>query len=443
MNDLFEFSYQKRKDESQPLAERFRPSNLDEFVGQSHIVGEGKLLNRLINADRLTSMIFYGPPGTGKTTLSSIIANNTKNNFQKLSAVTAGVKDIKQIIEVAESDLKIYNKKTILFVDEIHRFNKAQQDVLLPYVERGIVILIGATTENPIFEVNKALLSRSRIIEFKSISEEDLRILLDRVLVDKEKGYGNENIIFEDRAKTYLLNHVEGDARNLLNTLELAIISTPKNSVGEVVIDIEVIGNCLQKINLRYDKDGEQHYNIISAFIKSIRGSDPDAAIYYLALMLHSGEDPRFIARRLVISAAEDIGLADPNAMNIANAAFQAITFIGMPEGRIPLSEATIYLATAPKSNSAYLAIDQALEDVRSSRSLHVPEHLKNIHVGEITEEDKYVYPHNYDDGIVKQDYLEDKRKYYFPKETGYEKRIKDRMDYIESILNKEKNKNT
>ena len=435
MNDLFEFSYQKRKENSQPLAERFRPSNLDEFVGQSHIVGEGKLLNRLITADRLTSMIFYGPPGTGKTTLASIIANNTKNNFQKLSAVTAGVKDIKQIIEIAESDLKIYNKKTILFVDEIHRFNKAQQDVLLPYVERGIVILIGATTENPIFEVNKALLSRSRVIEFKPISEEDLRILLDWVLTDSEKGYGNGNIIFEDRAKSYLLNHVEGDARNLLNTLELAVITTPDNNDGEKIIDLEIIGNCIQNVNLRYDKDGEQHYNIISAFIKSIRGSDPDAAIYYLALMLHSGEDPRFIARRIVISAAEDIGLADPNAMNIANAAFQAVTFIGMPEGRIPLAEATIYLATAPKSNSAYLAIDEALLDIRSTRSLEVPEHLKNIHVGKVDE--KYKYPHDYKDGIVKQDYLQSKRRYYIPKENGYEKRIKEYMERIESTLNK------
>ncbi len=441
MNNLFEFSYQKRKEDSQPLAERFRPKNLEEFVGQNHIVGEGKLLNRLITADRLTSMIFYGPPGTGKTTLASIIANNTKNNFQRLSAVTAGVKDIKQIIEIAESDLKIYNKKTILFVDEIHRFNKAQQDVLLPYVEKGIVILIGATTENPIFEVNKALLSRSRIIEFKSIPEEDLRKLLERVLNDKELGYGEEKVLIDERAKNYLLNHVEGDARNLLNTLELAVITTPENENGEIIIDLEDISNCLQNVNLRYDKDGEQHYNIISAFIKTIRASEPDAAIYYLALMLESGEDPKFIARRLVISAAEDIGLADPNALNIATSAFHAVNFIGMPEGRIPLAEATIYLATAPKSNASYLAINAALDEVRSTRSLEVPENLKNVHVGKVGKDDKYKYSHDYEDGIVYQDDLQGgtKRKYYLPKEIGYEKNIKTRMDYLESKKNSDK----
>lgn len=435
MTDLFDFAYEQKKKDHEPLAERFRPETLDEFVGQSHIVGEGKLLNRLIKADRITSMIFYGPPGTGKTTLASIIANTTKHNFHKMSAVAAGIKDVKNLVEIAESDLKMYNKKTILFLDEIHRFNKSQQDVLLPYVEKGILILVGATTENPIFEVNKALLSRSRIIEFKRLEKEDLIILLERVLEDSDKGYGNENIIFSEPVKEFLVNHVEGDARNLLNTLELAVITTPENENGEIVIDYEVISNCVQNVNLRYDKDGDQHYNIISAFIKSIRGSDPDAAIYYLALMLESGEDPRFIARRLVISASEDVGLADPDAMQIANAAFEAVSFIGMPEGRIPLAEATIYLATAKKSNSAYLAVDKARDYIKNNQSLEVPEHLKNVHVGKVTKEDKYKYPHAYDESIVKQKYMEKELKFYEPKSEGYEKNIKERLEYIKNKL--------
>lgn len=432
-NNLFEFSYNQNKKKFEPLSERFRPQTLDEFVGQNHIVGDGKLLNRLIKADRMTSMIFYGPPGTGKTTLANIIANTTNNNFHRLSAVTSGVKDIKQIADMAEKDLKIYQKKTILFVDEIHRFNKSQQDALLPFVEKGIIILIGATTENPIFEVNKALLSRSRIIEFKPLSDEDLNFLLDDVLKDKDKGLGNENIIVTEAARNFLIRYVEGDARNLLNSLELAYITTEKNENGEILIDEEVISNCVQRVNLRYDKDGEQHYNIISAFIKTIRASEPDAAIYYLALMLESGEDPKFIARRLIISAAEDIGLADPNALVIANAAFDAVNKIGMPEGRIPLSEATIYLATAEKSNSAYMAIDSAITEVKSSRSLSVPENLKNVHIGKVDEKDKYKYTHNYKDGLVNQNYLEGgiEKCYYIPKESGYEKNIKLRVEYL------------
>lgn len=418
------------------MAERFRPKRLEDFVGQSHIVGEGKLLNRLIKADKLTSMIFYGPPGTGKTTLASIIANTTNDNFVKLSAVTAGVKELKEIMNIAESDLRLYSKKTILFIDEIHRFNKSQQDVLLPFVEKGIIILIGATTENPLFEVNKALISRSRIIELKSLSFEDLDKLIDRVLLDENIGYGKEKISFSRRARDFLLNHVEGDARNLLNTIELAVISTPKNSKGEIVIDLDVISNCIQSVNLRYDKNGDQHYNIISAFIKSIRGSDPDAAIYYLALMISSGEDPRFIARRLVISAAEDIGLADPKAMEIANAAFQAVSLIGMPEGRIPLAEATIYLATAPKSNSAYLAINEAISFIENNKSLEVPEHLKNIHTEKVDEKDAYKYPHDYKEGLVKQEYLESKKIFYKPKTIGYEREIADRLDFIKNKIN-------
>lgn len=434
MNDLFDLSYQMNKKNLEPLAEKFRPKTLEEFVGQGHIVGEGKLLNRLISADRITSMIFYGPPGTGKTTLASIIANTTSDNFVKLSAVSAGVKDIKSIISVAESDLKLYQKKTILFVDEIHRFNKAQQDVLLPFVEKGIIILIGATTENPIFEVNKALLSRSRIIEFKALAKEDLDKLIDRVLADKDKGYGNKKIIFEPGARNFLLSHVEGDGRNLLNTLELAVITTPADGEGNIHIDIDVISNCIQNVNLRYDKDGDQHYNIISAFIKSIRGSDPDAAIYYLALMLSSGEDPKFIARRLIISAAEDIGLADPQAITIATACFDAVNFIGMPEGRIPLAEATVYLATAPKSNSAYEAINKAMTYVEANKSLEVPEHLKNIHINKDKAQEKYKYPHAYEGAYVSQKYLEKDLKFYEAKDLGFEKNIVNRLRDLKKL---------
>ena len=434
MNDLFDLSYQMNRKNLEPLAEKFRPKTLEEFVGQGHIVGQGKLLNRLISADRITSMIFYGPPGTGKTTLASIIANTTSDNFVKLSAVSAGVKDIKSIITVAESDLKLYQKKTILFVDEIHRFNKAQQDVLLPFVEKGIIILIGATTENPIFEVNKALLSRSRIIEFKALEKEDLDKLIDRVLADKDKGYGNKKIIFEPGARNFLLSHVEGDGRNLLNTLELAVITTPADEEGNIHIDIDVISNCIQNVNLRYDKDGDQHYNIISAFIKSIRGSDPDAAIYYLALMLSSGEDPKFIARRLIISAAEDIGLADPQAITIATACFDAVNFIGMPEGRIPLAEATVYLATAPKSNSAYEAINKAMAYVESNKSLEVPEHLKNIHINKDKAQEKYKYPHAYEGAYVSQKYLEKDLKFYEAKDLGFEKDIVNRLRNLKNL---------
>lgn len=437
MDSLFDYAYESKKHENEPLAERFRPKSLDDFFGQKHIVGEGKLLNRLIEADKLTSMIFYGPPGTGKTTLANVIANTTENNFIKISAVTSGTKEIKEISENARDDLKLYNKKTILFIDEIHRFNKAQQDVLLPYVEEGIIILIGATTENPIFEVNKALLSRSRIIEFKSLSNDDLSSLIDKVLSDNKKGYGNKNIVITEDARDYLLNHVEGDARNLLNTIELAILTT-KEKDGSIIIDLESVSNSLTTSNLRYDKNGDKHYDTISAFIKSIRGSDYDAAIYYLALMLESGEDPKFIARRLIISASEDIGLADPNAMNIANAAFEAVNFIGMPEGRIPLAEATIYLATAPKSNRAYEAINSAIADVRNRKTNDVPEHLKNIHVNK-EDSGKYIYPHSYDESIVKQDYLTNKKSFYNPTEVGYEKRIKERIDYINSKLGNKK----
>lgn len=437
MSDIFDLSLEKSKNKYYPLAERMRPNNLEEFVGQNHFLGEGKLLNRLIKADRLTSMIFFGPPGTGKTTLAQIIAKTTKNNFYKISAVTAGIKDMKEIIKIAEDDLKIYKRKTILFIDEIHRFNKAQQDVLLPYVEKGIIILIGATTENPIFEVNKALLSRTRIIEFKSLEKSDLEILIDRTLKDKKNGYGNLDIEVESDAKNFLLDRVEGDARNLLNTLELAVLTTEKNENGKIVIDLDVISNCIQKSAIKYDKNGDAHYDVISAFIKSVRGSNPDAAIYYLAYMLNAGEDPKFIARRLIILSAEDIGLADPNAIVVATSAFEAINYIGMPEGRIPLAEATIYLCASKKSNSAYLAIDKALSYVNSNPSLEVPEYLKNIHINSKEKNFSYKYPHDYEDAIVKQDYLKNpENKFYEPKNIGYENKIAERLKYIEEKIN-------
>ena len=425
--DLFTLGMQKKIDRHAPLAERFRPRTLDEFIGQSHIVGEGKFLNRLIKADRLMSMIFYGPPGTGKTTLASIIANTTNNNFEKLSAVTSGIKDIRQVTDIAEENLKIYNKKTILFIDEIHRFNKSQQDALLPFVERGVVILIGATTENPLFEVNKALLSRARVIRFDGLKDEDLEKLINLVLNDSERGLGKDNLEITEGAKTMLVNLSGGDARYLLNTLEMAILSTDSDESGAKYVDEDVIRNSALENNIRYDKSGDGHYDTISAFIKSIRGSDIDAAIYWLANMLEAGEDPKFIARRLVISASEDIGLADPHALPLAVSAFEAVNFIGMPEGRIPLAEATVYLAAAPKSNRAYEAINKAMADIREQRVVGVPEHLKNIHVEGKTEANTYKNPHFYGEGKLQQEYLDkpdDKGRYYEPKDIGYESKI-------------------
>lgn len=430
MTDFFSFQREQQGNKHQPLSERIRPKALDEFIGQKHIVGEGKLLNRLILADKLTSMIFYGPPGTGKTTLASIIADTTDNNYKELSAVTAGVKELKQIIEMAEEELNLYNKKTILFVDEIHRFNKSQQDVLLPFVEKGIIILIGATTENPLFEVNKSLLSRSRVIEFYDLTKEDLNEVVDRVLADTTEGLGDQNIVLDDRAREFLINHSEGDARNLINTLELAVITTPEEN-GKRIIDVEVLSNCIQQVNLRYDKKGDMHYDIISAYIKTIRASQVDAAIYYLALMLESGEDPLFIARRLVIAASEDIGLADSNALSVAIDVFEAVKFLGMPEAGIPLAQGTVYLAAAPKSNTAYMAINNAIKDVKSTRSLSVPKNLRNVVVGDRKEDEKYIYNHNYEDGIVDQKYMEEDRQYYFGKEVGEEKILLERLKRI------------
>ncbi len=433
--DLFTIGMKEKIKKNAPLADRMRPETVEEFMGQEHILGRGKFLNRAILADRITSMVFYGPPGTGKTTLAHIIAKRTDMVFEKLSAVTSGVKDIREVMKRAEDNLKLNNKRTILFIDEIHRFNKSQQDALLPSVEKGIIILIGATTENPYFEVNKALLSRVMVLELYPLSREDLHSLLLRAIEDEEKGLGSYKVKIDDEAIDYLLSISEGDARTLLNSLEIGVLSTEANEDGEVEIDLPTIKGSIQIKTAKYDKDGDEHYNTISAFIKSIRGSDPDATLYWLAKMIHAGEDPKFIARRIIISASEDIGNADPNAINVAVSAFNAVNVIGMPEGRIVLSQAAIYMATAPKSDKSYLAIDSALADIREKEVGDVPRHLKDGHypgAKKLGNGIGYKNPHNYKGGKVHQQYLPDEFKdkvYYRPTENGYEKTIKERME--------------
>lgn len=435
--DLFTLSMEEKLKTNAPLAERLRPRSLDEFVGQEHILGEDKFLSRSIKADRITSMIFYGPPGIGKTTLAMIIANTTNMKFEKLSAVTSGVKDIREVIKNSEEYLKIYNKRTILFIDEIHRFNKSQQDALLPFVERGIIILIGATTENPYFEINKALLSRAMVLTLKPLLNEDLSNLLDRALKDKGRGLGKYNIEIDEEARDYLLGVSEGDGRVLLNSLEIGVLSTPENENGIKNIDLEAIKNSILIKTAKYDKGGDEHYNTISAFIKSMRGSDPDAALYYLAKMINAGEDPKFIGRRIIIAASEDVGNADPNALVVANAAFEAIRNIGMPEGRIILAQAVTYVAAAPKSNAAYVGIDEALKDIREKRIGEIPSHLKDSHYAgakELGSGEGYKYPHSYEGSFVKQDYLPEEfryKRYYNPTENGYEKEIKRRLNNL------------
>ena len=432
--DLFTMSMEDRLKKDAPLADRMRPENIDEFVGQDHILGEGKFLNRAIKADRINSMIFYGPPGTGKTTLAMIIANQTKMQFEKLSAVTAGVKDIREVVARAEDSLKLRGKKTILFVDEIHRFNKSQQDALLPFVERGIIILIGATTENPYFEVNKALLSRAMVLLLHPLERKHLDQLLDRALRDKDKGMGDHRVILTDEARDYLLSIAQGDGRILLNSIEIGVLSTEPGEDGTRVVDLEGIKESIQVKTAKYDKGGDEHYDTISAFIKSMRGSDPDATLYYLAKMINAGEDPIFIARRIIIAASEDVGNADPQALQIATAALQAVHAIGMPEGRIILSQAALYVATAPKSNRAYVGIDKALSDIRNKEIGAVPLHLKDAHYGgakALGHGKTYLYPHDYPGGHVDQTYLPEgmeDRVYYEPTEHGYEKKIKDGM---------------
>jgi putative ATPase len=417
---------------SRPLAARMRPRNLDEYAGQSHILGAGQLLRRAIEADRIQSLIFYGPPGTGKTSLAQIIARQTKSKFERLSGVESNVADMRRVLASAANRLENTGQPTILFIDEIHRFNKSQQDVLLPDVENGVIKLIGATTHNPFFFVNSPLVSRSQIFELRPLTEDELFTLLQRALADEERGLGYLKISADENALRHLARIADGDARKVLNSLEIAALTTAPDADGVVRITLAVAEQSIQKKAVVYDGDGDAHYDTISAFIKSMRGSDPDAALYWLAKMIHAGEDPRFIARRIVICAAEDVGLADPMALVLANACLSASEFVGWPEARIPLAEATIYIATANKSNSAYKAIDAALDDVRSGRTILVPEHLrdKNYKGAERLGHGKgYEYAHDGKGHFVAQDYLGADKKYYEPTEQGVEKKIKERVE--------------
>jgi putative ATPase len=432
--DLFDHALEEDLKRKAPLAARLRPRTLDEFVGQKEIVGEGKLLYRAIMADRLfSSIIFWGPPGTGKTTLAKVIANHTESHFTSLSAVMAGKADLRQVIAQADELRKLYQKRTILFVDEVHRWNKAQQDGLLPYVENGVITLIGATTENPYFEVNRALVSRSRIFQLKSLTDDDIRELLARALSDKERGYGELTITLDSDAEAHLIRVAGGDARNALNALELAVESTPPGEKGSIHITLEIAQDSIQRRAVLYDKDGDAHYDTISAFIKSIRGSDPDAALYWLAKMLYAGEDPRFILRRLIISAGEDIGLADPMGLVVANAAAQAFDYIGLPEGIYPIVEAVLYLSTAPKSNSAG-AYFKAYDLIERSARTQVPNHLKDAsRDGKALGHGKgYRYPHAHPDHFAPQQYLPDDllgTYFYSPSNQGYEPDVANRLE--------------
>ena len=436
--DLFDYMRASTQEQESPLASRMRPTTLDEVVGQKHIIGKDKLLYRAIKADQLGSIIFYGPPGTGKTTLAKVIANTTSASFRQINATVAGKKDMEDVVKEAKDALGMYGKKTILFVDEIHRFNKSQQDYLLPYVEDGTLILIGATTENPYFEVNGALLSRSRIFELKALEKEDVKELILRAVRDEKKGMGSYHAVIDDEAADFLADVSGGDARAALNAVELGVLTTERDQAdGLIHITLEVAQECIQKRAVRYDKDGDNHYDTISAFIKSMRGSDPDAAVYYLARMLYAGEDIKFIARRIMICAAEDVGNADPQALTVAVSAAQAVERIGMPEAQIILSQAVLYVATAPKSNSACNAVFEAMDAVKNQRSMPVPAHLQDSHYGgsaKLGHGIGYKYAHNYPNHYVKQQYLPDgmeEHLLYHPSENGYESKIGEHMRFL------------
>jgi len=423
----------------QPLAARMRPRDLDEFTGQAHILGPGQLLRRAIEADRIQSLLFYGPPGTGKTSLAQIIARRTRNKFERLSGVESNVADMRRVLSAAANRLENTGQPTLLFIDEIHRFNKAQQDVLLPDVESGVVRLIGATTHNPFFFVNSPLVSRSQIFELKPLTEADLCELMRRALGDAERGLGYLKLQVDDVALAHLAKLADGDGRKALNALEIGALTTAPGPDGVIHVTLDVAEQSIQRKAVVYD-DEDAHYDTISAFIKSMRGSDPDAALYWLAKMIQAGEDPRFIARRIVIHAAEDVGLADPMALVLANAAFQAAEFIGWPEARIPLAEATIYIATANKSNSTVAAIDAAISDVESGRTLPVPKHLRDgSYKGakRLGHGEGYVYPHDHPDHFVPQDYLGVEKLYYQPTDQGVEKKIKERLDKWREAMKK------
>ena len=429
--DLFEYMRQQNMKDESPLASRLRPSSLDEVVGQQHIVGKDKLLYRAIKADKLSSIIFYGPPGTGKTTLAKVIANTTSAEFMQINATSAGKKDMEEVVAAAKNNQGMYGKKTILFIDEIHRFNKGQQDYLLPFVEDGTIILIGATTENPYFEVNPALLSRSVIFELKKLSTDDIRTLLLRAVNDTEKGMGSYHAQIDDDALEFLADMANGDARAALTAIELGVLTTDRSEDGVIHITLDVASECIQKRVINYDKTGDNHYDTISAFIKSMRGSDPDAAVYYLARMLYAGEDVKFIARRIMILASEDIGNADPQALQVAVAAAQAVERLGMPEARIVLAQVVTYMASAPKSNSAINAIDKAMRVVQETKTPPVPVHLQDAHyksAGKLGHGKGYKYAHDYKNHYVKQQYLPDGltgQVFYEPSENGYEQQIR------------------
>lgn len=435
--DLFSYMREENLKSESPLAARMRPEKLEEVVGQQHIIAKDKLLYRAIKADKLSSVIFYGPPGTGKTTLAKVIANTTSAEFTQLNATVAGKKDMEAVVETAKNNLGMYGKKTILFVDEIHRFNKGQQDYLLPFVEDGTIILIGATTENPYFEVNGALISRSVIFELRPLEKEDIKKLILRAVKDEEKGMGAYGAEITEEALEFLADVSNGDARMALNAIELGIMTTERNEVGKIMITIEVAEDCIQKRVIRYDKTGDNHYDTISAFIKSMRGSDPDAAVYYLARMLYAGEDIKFIARRIMICASEDVGNADPQALQVAVAAAQAVERIGMPEAQIILSQAVSYVATAPKSNAACVGIQTAMKIVADTKTASIPPYLKDAHYGgaaKLGHGIGYKYAHDYKNNYVNQQYLPDElvgSVFYQPSENGYEKNIKEHMERI------------
>ena len=438
--DLFEYAKTKTLEKESPLASRLRPVTLDEVVGQQHIVGKDKLLYRAIKADKLTSVIFYGPPGTGKTTLAKVIANTTSAVFRQINATVAGKKDMEEVVHEAQETLGMYGRKTILFIDEIHRFNKGQQDYLLPFVEDGTLVLIGATTENPYFEVNGALLSRSIIFELKPLRKEEIKELICRAVTDSEKGMGSYRAVIDEEAADFLADMAGGDARAALNAVEIGVLTTPRSADGKIHLTLAVASECIQKRVIRYDKGGDNHYDIISAFIKSMRGSDPDAAVYYLAKMLAAGEDVRFIARRIMILASEDIGNADPMAICVASAAAQEVERVGMPESQIILAQAASYMACAPKSNAAVNAISAANESVKRVKT-SVPVHLQDAHYGgheKLGHGIGYKYAHDYPNHYVKQQYLPDEiagERFYIPGDLGYEKKIR---EYLKKIHEEE-----
>ena len=437
--NLFDYMRENTMEKEAPLASRLRPKTLEEVVGQQHIIGKDKLLYRAIKADKLGSLIFYGPPGTGKTTLAKVIANTTSADFKQINATVAGKKDMEEIVAVAKDSMGMYGRKTILIVDEIHRFNKGQQDYLLPFVEDGTLILIGATTENPYFEVNSALISRSRIFELKPLEKSDILELIRRAVTDEERGMGTYQAVIDSDAAQFLADAAGGDARAALNAIELGVLTTQRSGDGKIHIDLAAAQECIQKRAVRYDKNGDSHYDTISAFIKSMRGSDPDAAVYYLARMLYAGEDIKFIARRIMICASEDVGNADPQALTVAVSAAQAAERIGMPEAQIILSQAVTYVACAPKSNAACLAIQAAMDTVKTTRSNPVPVHLQDRHyrgAADLGHGNGYLYAHDYPRHYVKQQYLPDGMEgavFYEPSDNGYERQIRKHMEWLKN----------